>query len=69
MNDQKGLSPYSFLCPICEKRMMTDKYRPFCSNRCARIDLGHWLTEEYSVMSSESFNEEDTDVSLDDKED
>ena len=29
---------------------MTDtKYRPFCSKRCADIDLGNWFTEKYTV--------------------
>ena len=35
-------------CPICDKN--SDKsYRPFCSKRCADIDLGKWLTEGYSI--------------------
>lgn len=35
-------------CPICQKA--TDaKYRPFCSRRCADIDLGRWLTESYVI--------------------
>ena len=35
-------------CPICAKA--TDpKYRPFCSRRCADIDLGKWLTERYTI--------------------
>ncbi len=35
-------------CPICAKP--TDpKYRPFCSRRCADIDLGRWLTESYAI--------------------
>jgi endogenous inhibitor of DNA gyrase (YacG/DUF329 family) len=39
-------------CPICNKE--TDKsYRPFCSKRCADIDLGKWLNEEYSVPAEE----------------
>ena len=33
-------------CPICDKP--TDpKYRPFCSKRCADIDLGRWLNDDY----------------------
>ncbi len=39
-------------CPICDKP--TDaKYRPFCSRRCADVDLGKWLTESYSLPSEE----------------
>jgi len=33
-------------CPICGKA--TDpRYRPFCSRRCADIDLGRWLKGGY----------------------
>jgi endogenous inhibitor of DNA gyrase (YacG/DUF329 family) len=35
-------------CPICDKPTVRD-YRPFCSRRCADIDLGRWLTEGYRV--------------------
>lgn len=39
-------------CPICRK--VTDsKYRPFCSKRCADIDLGRWLTGAYAIPSDE----------------
>ena len=35
-------------CPICAKQ--TDpKYRPFCSKRCADVDLGKWLTGRYVI--------------------
>ena len=35
-------------CPIC--RASTDPdYRPFCSKRCADIDLGRWLGGRYAV--------------------
>ena len=35
-------------CPICTKASDAN-YRPFCSRRCADIDLGKWLTERYIV--------------------
>ncbi|WP_413868511.1 DNA gyrase inhibitor YacG [Albidovulum sp.] len=39
-------------CPICRKE--TDpKYRPFCSKRCADIDLGRWLTGGYAIPAEE----------------
>ncbi|WP_370229342.1 DNA gyrase inhibitor YacG, partial [Cognatishimia sp.] len=39
-------------CPICQKP--TDKaYRPFCSKRCADIDLAKWLNEDYTVPARE----------------
>lgn len=33
-------------CPICQKKS-DPHYRPFCSRRCADIDLGRWLTGSY----------------------
>jgi uncharacterized protein len=35
-------------CPICKKTSQV-KYHPFCSNRCAQVDLGRWLTGSYAV--------------------
>lgn len=35
-------------CPIC--REPTDPgYRPFCSRRCADVDLAHWLRGSYAI--------------------
>ena len=35
-------------CPICAKDTAPN-YKPFCSRRCANIDLGRWLNESYVV--------------------
>ena len=35
-------------CPIC-KKPSDFKYRPFCSQRCASIDLAHWLRGDYKI--------------------
>ena len=35
-------------CPICQKPS-DPKYRPFCSKRCADVDLAHWLRGDYKV--------------------
>lgn len=35
-------------CPICHKPA-DKKYRPFCSRRCADLDLGRWMTGAYRV--------------------
>jgi len=40
-------------CPVCGKPA-DDKYRPFCAKRCADIDLGRWLKENYRVPTDES---------------
>lgn len=31
-----------------------NRYRPFCSERCKMIDLGHWASEAYRVPQSEA---------------
>lgn len=35
-------------CPVCKKPTVAD-WRPFCSKRCADIDLGRWMTGAYAV--------------------
>ncbi len=35
-------------CPICGKPE-AEAYRPFCSKRCADIDLAHWLRGDYRI--------------------
>ena len=43
-------------CPICGKD--TDpKYRPFCSRRCADVDLGRGLTGGYALPAGEEPDE------------
>jgi endogenous inhibitor of DNA gyrase (YacG/DUF329 family) len=39
-------------CPICGKPA-DPKYKPFCSSRCADIDLQRWLSGRYVVPGSE----------------
>lgn len=38
-------------CPICHKLCADEKYMPFCSKRCADIDLGRWFNGSYAVPS------------------
>lgn len=40
-------------CPICQKDS-DPRYRPFCSKRCADIDLGRWLTGSYVMSGPET---------------
>jgi len=35
-------------CPVCRKAA-TAEYAPFCSRRCADIDLHRWLSEGYAI--------------------
>lgn len=41
-------------CPICHKPADQLRLRPFCSKRCADIDLGRWFTEQYSAPATEA---------------
>ena len=38
-------------CPICGKPAVTT-YRPFCSRRCADIDLAKWLGDGYRIAGT-----------------
>jgi len=35
-------------CPIC-KKPSDEVAKPFCSKRCADIDLGRWLKGSYAI--------------------
>lgn len=35
-------------CPICDRPTET-QYRPFCSRRCADVDLSRWLRGNYAI--------------------
>jgi endogenous inhibitor of DNA gyrase (YacG/DUF329 family) len=45
-------------CPICDKET-EKKYRPFCSKRCADIDLGKWMNGTYAVASQDREDDEE----------
>lgn len=51
-------------CPICGKPP-TPQYRPFCSRRCADVDLQRWLTGGYAVPAVEEDDGRDEDASQD----
>lgn len=38
-------------CPTCKKKFKyyDSKFRPFCTEKCKMIDLGHWFDESYTV--------------------
>lgn len=45
-------------CPHCGKP--TDqKFKPFCSRRCADIDLNRWLNEAYVIPTDEPVVEDE----------
>ncbi len=44
-------------CPICGKDPET-RYAPFCSKKCADVDLGRWLKGSYVVHTDEKPEDE-----------
>jgi len=40
-------------CPMCKKRATLD-YRPFCSKRCADLDLAKWIGGSYAIPAEET---------------
>ena len=45
-------------CAMCKKPAVA-AYRPFCSKRCADVDLGKWLSGGYALPSEDEITEED----------
>ena len=43
----------SVICVRCGQPMQP-RYRPFCSQRCADIDLGQWASGTYRIPSREA---------------
>ncbi len=37
-------------CPICD-RASVERYKPFCSRRCADVDLANWLSGNYRIST------------------
>ncbi|MBT3557045.1 MAG: DNA gyrase inhibitor YacG [Rhodospirillales bacterium] len=54
-------------CARCEKPVVHE-FRPFCSRRCANLDLGNWFDETYRVPVEDAdglddaLNDEDLDA-------
>ena len=44
-------------CPTCGK-MPVQQFRPFCSKRCADVDLNRWLSGVYAVPVTEETDED-----------
>jgi endogenous inhibitor of DNA gyrase (YacG/DUF329 family) len=47
--------PLRVNCPTCAELAefnASNRWRPFCSERCKRIDLGAWASEQYRIAGS-----------------
>ena len=47
-------------CPVCGKPALP-RLRPFCSDRCADIDLGRWFGERYRIAAEPAPDVQDED--------
>lgn len=54
-NDQPVDPPRA--CPICGKPALV-RFKPFCSKRCAEVDLHRWLSGSYVIPASEDDDED-----------
>ena len=48
-------------CPICSAPS-DPEYRPFCSRRCADVDLSRWLRGGYAIPGRLDVDEDGDDV-------
>jgi uncharacterized protein len=44
-------------CPICGKAT-EERFKPFCSKRCADVDLNRWLSGSYVIPVTEDEEED-----------
>ena len=54
-------------CPICRKPA-DPAHRPFCSKRCADVDLHRWLSGGYAIPAAEQEPEEPAEDSAEPRE-
>lgn len=57
-------------CPKCKKEVNWEgnRWRPFCSERCKMVDLGAWVSENYSI-EGDALEDSGHDVDADNDED
>ena len=58
-NENKPLAS-SGKCPICGKPTRPE-YKPFCSRRCADVDLNRWLSGTSAIPAVEDDRDRDED--------
>lgn len=58
------MSKLQVKCPQCQKEFLyrSSEDRPFCSERCRMVDLGHWLDGSYGVPAQKITEEEQLEL-------
>ncbi len=46
----------SVKCPRCKTAFSyyESEFRPFCSEKCKMVDLGHWFDESYNIKGRDN---------------
>jgi len=50
-------------CPICQKDT-NPAHKPFCSKRCADVDLGRWFNGSYAIPAVDQELSEEDEIAL-----
>lgn len=54
LTDPARLSPRTVICPACGGPSVyanSNRWRPFCSERCQKFDLGAWASEQFKIAA------------------
>jgi uncharacterized protein len=46
------------VCVYCREQPVSERWRPFCSERCWLLDLSRWLDDSYRVPGPEAADDE-----------
>lgn len=55
-----AVKPAGGRCPICRRETLAE-FRPFCSRRCADVDLSRWFGGVYAIPVTDADEDEDGD--------
>jgi endogenous inhibitor of DNA gyrase (YacG/DUF329 family) len=69
MSGPETLPPNKPKCAQCSKHPVNPDYRPFCSKRCADVDLHAWLNNGYAIPGSPADIADEVPDSADGKDD
>ena len=63
----KAVRSISKRCAICGKPA-DERFRPFCSKRCADVDLNRWLSGRYVIPGAEAQEDEEARPAMSSKD-
>ena len=58
MSDPAGADSPPRPCPVCGKPA-SKAFEPFCSKRCAQVDLNRWLSGGYAIPGRTAAGDEE----------